>query len=212
MYCVIRDSWCLSVSHLESVTQITGWHFSAFQLLNCIYLMDSRRTHTEPGLKVSARTIHSLPTLKIQPLPLTPFGSPSVWPSDAHAGLLKQCHGTKRPATSRSKGLELSILNHFFFNEPFQSELVILSVLRVSELGFCGGSEQATAPRWSEILVLKYILGYLYFCSWCDAVNCLYRTSPNVNKRLKEVFVHKQFASFYKVHHYLSFTQFFTLL
>lgn len=41
-----------------------------------------------------------------------------LWPSDAHAGLLKQCHGTERPATSHFKGFELSILviflkNHF---------------------------------------------------------------------------------------------------
>lgn len=44
---------------------------------------------------------------------------------------------------SHSKGFELLVLV-IFLKEPFPSEIVISSVLRVSELGFCGGSEQAT--------------------------------------------------------------------
>lgn len=141
-YCVMPDSCCNRVSRLESVTQVTGWRFSAFQLINYLsdgFLQDPYWAWTESihldhlfSLYTENQTSSPRPSRFL--LCLT-FRCPR-WPSKAVPWHLKDLpHLTL-------KGLNCQFLS--FSKEPFQSEIVILSVLRVSELGFCGGAEQAT--------------------------------------------------------------------
>lgn len=94
-------------------------------------------------------------TLKIQTLLPTPVGS-FVWTSNAHAGLLQQCHGSQRPATSHSlRGWTINSCH--FFNEPFQGEIVL--VCPTCQVGFYGGRASPTIAAlrplfWSTFWVI----------------------------------------------------------
>lgn len=150
--------------------------------------MDSCRTRTEPGLKLSTWTIcylHWKSNLPLRPsqLLLSDLQMPD--------GLLRQCHGTQRPATSHTlKGLNyqlLALLNHFKVKLLYCLSCVCQSWVLWK---FRAGS----TINCSESLVLKDSLGSLYFRSWCEAVNCMYRPSPDINKGLRD-FVHEPCAS-----------------
>lgn len=105
---LLRHEWLLMHQCLPVRISDTNEWLAVFSLLVYkLYLSDGfLQDPYWAWTEISAWTIYFLSTLKIKPLPLIPAGSYSVWPSNAWAGLLQQCHGTERLATSHTlKGL-----------------------------------------------------------------------------------------------------------
>lgn len=87
-----------------------GWRFFSFPVYK-LYLMDSYRTHTEPGLKVSTWTTCYLCTLKVKPLP-SPQSVPTLSDLQARAGLFFSSSMAPRDLThlTLKKGLNYQFL------------------------------------------------------------------------------------------------------
>lgn len=178
---VINGPWCISVHCLESVTQMNGCHFSASHFINSYlsdgFLQDPYWARTESILSDHWKS-NLFPA---------PHSGLFVWPSAAWAGLSTVVPWSWRTATAHSNGVQLPIL--VFFpprEEPFQSEIILLSVLRVSRVGFLWPvqSGQQTPLSFSGCLFWSILLVFSTSCLvW--SCYCMYCASPNVNKGLK---------------------------
>lgn len=115
---------------------------------------------------------------------LAPVSS-SVWLQMPTLAFYNSATAPREAATSHAKGFELWVLVAFLKNH-FQVKLLhCLSCVCQNWIFTEAQSRQHHMLFWDP--VLKYVPGSLFFCSWCDAVNCMYHTSPNINKGLKEV-------------------------